>query len=84
MAIRGKRLRWHVEVEDYFGTLATVLDLLTQRLEQSGFSSIEAKLLMEVVEELVYLQEGYRIVSREEPTRPDALWFNRCSRGGSY
>lgn len=65
-----KVLRGHVKAGDYFGTLATVLDLLRQSMEQKGFGRREAELLKEVREDLVYLQEGYKIVS-EGPTKRD-------------
>src|SRR6185295_11757968 len=55
-------VRWHVEMGDYFGTLATVLDLLRQSLDRHGYSRKDASLLVEVRKDLVFLQEWFGIV----------------------
>jgi hypothetical protein len=61
-----KRLQWHIEAEDYFGTLATVLDLLRQRMELKGYGRHDGDLLEALRNDLVYLQIGYEIVGRQK------------------
>jgi len=53
-----KSLQFHLESGDYFGTLATTLDLLRQDLftNEEGKSFLEQK-----VKELEYLQNKYKI-----------------------
>ena len=58
-----KGLKFHIESDDYFGTLATVLSLLKQSL--SGKKTLEnLKLLDSKVEELMYLQNSYKIIKK--------------------
>jgi hypothetical protein len=68
MVKESKRsIQFHVDSGDYFGTLGTVLDLLRQDIEQAGCGRRgldAAKLLEEVREDLLYLQEEYRIMRR--------------------
>ncbi len=67
MANRKPILR-HIEASDYFGTLATILDLLRQRMEQKGLGRKNSLLLEDLREELVYLQdlqERFTIVRRD-------------------
>jgi hypothetical protein len=65
MSIQQRReVEWHIQAGDYFGTLATVLDLLRQLMDKQGYGRTEARLLEEVRDELVYLQESHRIVKR--------------------
>ena len=66
MANRKHVLR-HIGASDYFGTLATILDLLRQSMEQKGLGRQNLMLLEDLREELVYLQERFRIVRREGP-----------------
>ncbi len=56
-----KGLHFHIEVDDYFGTLATVLDLLRQSLEKGGYPPEDSRVLIEIKDDLVYLQEYYKI-----------------------
>jgi hypothetical protein len=53
-------LQFHIEANDYFGTLATVLDLVSQDLRKKGHRS-NAETLLRLRDNLVYLQQGYRI-----------------------
>lgn len=55
-----KQLLGHIQAQDYFGTLATVLDLLKQNHEDT-LSTVDIQAVDEVVEELTYLQDNYRI-----------------------
>jgi hypothetical protein len=53
-------LQFHIKENDYFGTLATVLDLVSQDLRQKGHCS-NAETLDGLRDRLMYLQQGYRI-----------------------
>jgi hypothetical protein len=53
-------LDFHLRANDYFGTLATVLDLIGQDLARSGYS-IHAETLAELRDELLDLQNSCRI-----------------------
>jgi len=57
-----KSLRFHIKSQDYFGTLATVLSLSKQNLEAGANKKQIAKVLEYAEEQLVYLQENYKIV----------------------
>jgi len=62
-----KQIKRHIKAEDYFGTLATVLDLARQELEQNKKRpnpNWQIKLLKNLRDNLVYLQENYRIVKK--------------------
>ncbi|MBU2025547.1 MAG: hypothetical protein ABIC19_01225 [Patescibacteria group bacterium] len=54
-------IRFHVRSNDYFATLATVLDLLRQ--EQSRINKNHQKLLEKLRDELMFLQQSYRLRS---------------------
>ena len=53
-------LQFHIQENDYFGTLATVLDLVSQDLRKKGHHN-NAETLRRQRDWLVYLQEEYRI-----------------------
>jgi hypothetical protein len=58
-----KGLEFHIEQDDYFGTLATVFSLLKQNLSKNkslkGLNFLDKK-----VTELMYLQNNYKIVKK--------------------
>ena len=59
-----KQLERHIEQDDYFGTLATVLNLARQTLEKDmrgPKKNWHIKLLQSLEEDLMYLQENYKI-----------------------
>jgi hypothetical protein len=57
-----KGIEFHIAVQDYFGTLATVLSLCSQNLRSGRLSPEEiAGDLSTMTEELSYLQKHYRI-----------------------
>lgn len=58
-----KNIEFHIKSDDYFGTLATVLDLLKQNLNPFNQKQ-EKKTLESKVEELMYLQKKYKIVQK--------------------
>jgi hypothetical protein len=59
---RIKGLEFHISVQDYFGTLATVLDLLRQDLEDGVKIENSHISLKKLTDDLIYLQRNYRIV----------------------
>jgi len=62
-----KSLQFHIKENDYFGTLATVLDLVSQDLRRKGLHS-NAEILSRLRDRLMYLQQGYRIEKIEPIT----------------
>ncbi|HEX4961386.1 MAG TPA: hypothetical protein VF173_11145 [Thermoanaerobaculia bacterium] len=67
MTVNRKHVLGHIGADDYFGTLATILDLLRQSMEQKGLGRKNSLVLKDLREELVYLQERFRIVRRDGP-----------------
>ena len=53
-------IQFHIEENDYFGSLATVLDLVSQDLRKKGHHR-NAETLGRLRDRLMYLQQGYRI-----------------------
>jgi hypothetical protein len=59
-----KQLERHVEQDNYFGTLATVLNMARQTLEKDmrgPKKDWHIKLLQSLEEDLMYLQKNYKI-----------------------
>ena len=59
-----KQLENHIINDDYFGTLATVLNMARQTLEKDmrgPKKNWHIKLLQSLEEDLMYLQENYKI-----------------------
>ena len=52
-------LKFHIEANDCFGTLATVVDLVAQSLRKQG-TAREIAALGRVRDQLLYLQQHYR------------------------
>ncbi len=64
-----RQVQFHVKSNDYFGTLATVLDLIRQSIEKERNTSKRRWYLgaiKSVVDDLMFLQKNYKIVEREE------------------
>jgi hypothetical protein len=60
-----KSLKFHIESNDYFGTLATVLDLMRQELEiKEDCNNKTYKIIQDKVKELIDLQENYKIIKK--------------------
>lgn len=53
-------LQFHIEANDYFGTLATVLDLVSQDLRKKGHRR-NAETLLRLRDRLMQFQREYRI-----------------------
>ena len=58
--MQQKSLDFHIEQNDYFGTLTTVLDLIRQDLDRREYRR-HAATLAGLCEELMYLQRSHRI-----------------------
>jgi len=58
--------RFHVEQDDYFGTIATILSLIRQQIEKSPikYSSDFQTTLNNLEKDLVWLQKNYQITPR--------------------
>jgi len=63
---RRSGVEFHIASDDYFGTLATVLDLLRQDMSKSGRKEKHKTLLGMLVGELLYLQDRYKIIKMEK------------------
>jgi hypothetical protein len=61
--MQQQSLEFHIEQNDYFGTLATVLDLMRQDLARKGYPRHSAT-LANVCQELMELHHGYRLERR--------------------
>ncbi len=71
-------LIFHIESDDYFATLATVLDLLRQDAEFHRMRK-RSRMILERTEELLYLQENFKIVRKMDRQRPGRGSAQRCS-----
>jgi hypothetical protein len=58
--MRQESLNFHIAENDYFGTLATVLDLIRQDLQRKGYNR-HALTLAGLRDKLIYLQRSHRI-----------------------
>ncbi|MGC1685751.1 MAG: hypothetical protein WA734_09045 [Candidatus Acidiferrales bacterium] len=54
-------IEFHIEANDYFGTLATTLDLLRQAIEERGYQPEDADLLRRITADLLSLQANHTI-----------------------
>lgn len=60
---RIKDNRFHVENNDYFGTIATIVDLMLQKKIKS--EKRENKLLEKLRDDLMFLQKNHRIIKNK-------------------
>ncbi len=56
-------LKFHIESDDYFGTLATVLSLQEQNLSEYKRFKV-SEILKNKIDELMYLQKNYKIIKK--------------------
>lgn len=56
-----KSVAFHVESDDYFATLATIMVLVREDLSNIEMNT---KILSNLVDDLMFLQEEYRIVKK--------------------
>lgn len=54
-------IEFHIKSNDYFGTLATILNFL----HQEEFIGDKDKILKEKVKELIYPQKNYKIMKKD-------------------
>lgn len=59
-----KILGFHIKSNDYFGTLATVLSLIRQNVENGESNKLNIKILKRVEEDLIFLQDNYKIINK--------------------
>ncbi len=64
--LKRTQIDFHVKEGDYFATAATVLSLISEKLEgrYRGILSIEAEMLKEIGEDLIFLQNNYEIIEK--------------------
>ena len=58
-------LEFHIESDDYFGTLATILDLVKQLAFEEGHNK-NKKVIEDKIAELLYMQDNYYIVKKSK------------------
>ncbi len=63
MKKRIKSLEFHIEQGDYFGTLATILDMLRQGV---ATKEVELEILKNLTGDLLHLQDHFIIIRRKE------------------
>ena len=56
-----RRIKNHIDFDDYFGTLATIFSLMTQT---RNINKKNAQILNKVIKDLLYLQKNYRIIPK--------------------
>lgn len=56
-----KSVEFHIESNDYFGTLATVLNLIKENLNDKKFINSNKKILKNCINDLMYLQKNFII-----------------------
>ena len=56
------KIDFHVKSDDYFGTLATILDLMGQ--EKTNPKNRHADIMKKLKRNLLYLQKNYKIVKK--------------------
>lgn len=59
-----KSLNFHIKNDDYFGTLATVLDLVRQDILKNGYNKKYSDLIKKKVAELIFLQNHFNIIKK--------------------
>lgn len=65
----NQKVESHVELDDYFGTLATIVHLITESEEEALNSLLKIhrrnqKFLREIKENLMFLHKNYKIKKR--------------------
>jgi len=59
---KNKPLKFHIDSNDYFGTLATILSLVRQTIGNKKSIDNNIKTLDNIEKDLMYLQQNYKIV----------------------
>ena len=63
---RIKNLKFHANQNDYFGTLATILDLFRQDILEKKFVYDKKNILRKIIKDLIYFQNNYKIVKKRK------------------
>ena len=61
---KEESIQFHIRSNDYFGTLATEIDLLRQDTQRRGYTQKHDVALRRLRDDLVYLQRGFCITRR--------------------
>ncbi len=67
---KGGSIQFHIRSNDYFGTLATEIDLLRQDALRRGYTRKHDAALRRIRDDLVYLQCGFRITKQLRHVTP--------------
>lgn len=61
-------VKFHIKSDDYFGTIATVLDLIKQQIKKDGCAdaAVLNKTLDNLENDLIFLQKNYEINLRPQ------------------
>lgn len=59
-------IEFHIKAGDYFGTLATIISLLKENIEQEGYTEENGRVLKRLEHRFMYLQDNYTIIRKEE------------------
>ena len=70
---RRRSIEGHIRHDDYFGTLATVFDLLRQDMGKSGKQRAHKELLERLRDDLLHLQNNYEIRPKKKFHNPISL-----------
>jgi hypothetical protein len=68
--MQRESLEFHIRENDYFGTVATILDLIRQDLDRAGYER-HSQTLAGLRDELTYLQQSCRMEVKYE-NRPSS------------
>jgi hypothetical protein len=63
---RKQELGFHIKNDDYFGTLATLLDLLRQEFKRKDSKINAERILKNLTDDLMYLQRNYKILEKDQ------------------
>ncbi len=59
-------LKFHIIINDYFGTLATILSLIRQNIKNKENNRFNMNILKKTEDNLIFLQKNYKIVKIKE------------------
>lgn len=60
-----KSVELHIKSNDYFGTLATILSLIQQNINNKNIQEDNIKILNNIQRDLIFLQKNYQIVKNK-------------------
>lgn len=65
-----KGIKFHVKSSDYFATLASVLSIIKEKIEEEDYKKSEKNLIAEILKNLIkdclYLQKNYSIIAKNK------------------